>query len=163
VESNGMICSLQELGVDMQNIPSDMAEGIFVFPDDVSVGDPVEPLLNLDDAALEFDLTPNRAECLNMLGVSYDVSAILDKPVKWRDDTTHPVREKAAAVVSVSVDVPELTPYYGAFSVKDIGVKPSARSVRCYLIAAGIRPINNVVDSPTYVLIEYGQPLHAFY
>src|SRR5699024_8339926 len=162
VESNGMICSLQELGVDMQNIPSDMAEGIFVFPDDVSVGDPVEPLLNLDDAVLEFDLTPNRADCLNMLGVSYEVSAILDKPVKWPDETIHPVQEKAEDVVSVNVDVPELTPYYGAFIVKDVEIKPSPLWMRNYLIAAGIRPINNVVDITNYVLIEYGQPLHAF-
>src|SRR5699024_5785817 len=99
VESNGMICSLQELGVHEQYVPKDVADGIFVFPDDAVVGDSVKRLLNLDDAVLEFDLTPNRADCLSMIGVGYEVSAILDKPVKWPDETIHPVQEKAADVV----------------------------------------------------------------
>ncbi|MRT18609.1 phenylalanine--tRNA ligase subunit beta, partial [Vitellibacter sp. q18] len=71
VESNGMICSLQELGIEERYVPKDVADGIYVFPTDVTVGESVEPLLNLNDAVLEFDLTPNRADCLSMLGVAY--------------------------------------------------------------------------------------------
>ncbi|MFD2046271.1 phenylalanine--tRNA ligase subunit beta [Ornithinibacillus salinisoli] len=162
VESNGMICSLQELGIEEKYVPKDIAEGIFVFPNDVTVGESVEPLLNLNDAVLEFDLTPNRADCLSMLGVAYEVAAILDQDVKLPDETVETKDESAADYVSVEVEDAELNPYYGAIVIKDIEVKASPLWMRNYLMAAGIRPINNVVDITNYVLLEYGQPLHAF-
>jgi len=162
VESNGMICSLQELGIDEKYVSKDVAEGIFVFPDDVTIGESVDPLLNLDDAVLEFDLTPNRADCLSMLGVAYEVGAILDQPIHLPEEKVKTAEESAQAYVSVEVEDKDLNPYYGAFMIKDIEVKPAPLWLRNYLIAAGIRPINNVVDITNYVLLEYGQPLHAF-
>src|SRR5690625_4916341 len=162
VESNGMICSLSELGIDEAYIPADMADGIYVFPEDVEVGESVESLLNLDDAILDFDLTPNRADCLSMLGVAYEVSAILDVPIKLPDVSVTTIDEKTSDYTSVTVENPKLTPYYGAFIIKDVEIKPSPLWMRNYLMAAGIRPINNVVDITNYVLLEYGQPLHAF-
>ncbi|WP_284139783.1 phenylalanine--tRNA ligase subunit beta [Virgibacillus sp. LDC-1] len=162
IESNGMICSLQELGIEEKYVPKDVSEGIFVFPEDVKVGESVEPLLNLNDAVLEFDLTPNRADCLNMLGVAYEVAAILDQPLDLPDESVSTIAEKASDYISVEVKDKEINPYYGAFVIKDITVKPSPLWMRNYLIAAGIRPINNVVDITNYVLLEYGQPLHAF-
>ncbi|MUK86916.1 phenylalanine--tRNA ligase subunit beta [Ornithinibacillus sp. L9] len=162
VESNGMICSPQELGIEEKYVPKDIAEGIFVFPNDVTVGENVEPLLNLNDAVLEFDLTPNRADCLSMLGVAYEVAAILDKPITLPDETLETGEEPATDYISVDVEDAELSPYYGALVIKDIEVKPSPLWMRNYLMAAGIRPINNVVDITNYVLLEYGQPLHAF-
>ncbi|TFJ93940.1 phenylalanine--tRNA ligase subunit beta [Lentibacillus salicampi] len=162
VESNGMICSLQELGIEEKYVPKDIAEGIFVFPDDVTVGEDVEPLLNLNDAVLEFDLTPNRSDALSMLGVAYETAAILGQDVKLPEETVHSAAEKAADYVSVSVKDPDLNPYYGAFIARDITIKPAPLWMRNALIAAGIRPINNVVDITNYVLLEYGQPLHAF-
>ncbi|SFB24424.1 phenylalanyl-tRNA synthetase beta subunit [Lentibacillus halodurans] len=162
VESNGMICSLQELGIDEKYVPKDIAEGIFVFPDDVTVGESVEPLLNLNDAVLEFDLTPNRADALSMLGVAYETAAILDQEVHLPSETVHPGGGKTGDYVSVKVEAPELNPYYGAFIARDVEIKPSPMWMRNALMAAGIRPINNVVDITNYVLLEYGQPLHAF-
>ncbi|MFD1362205.1 phenylalanine--tRNA ligase subunit beta [Lentibacillus salinarum] len=162
VESNGMICSLQELGVDEKYVPKDVAEGIFVFPDDVTVGESVEPLLNLNDAILEFDLTPNRADALSMLGVAYEAAAILDQDVTLPSEDVEHGSEKADDYISVQVETPELNPYYGAFMAKDVEIKPSPLWMRNALMAAGIRPINNVVDITNYVLLEYGQPLHAF-
>ncbi|GGJ84482.1 phenylalanine--tRNA ligase beta subunit [Lentibacillus kapialis] len=162
IESNGMICSLQELGIDEKYVPKDIAEGIFVFPDEVAVGDSVEPLLNLNDAVLEFDLTPNRADALSMLGVAYETAAILNQEVKMPNEEIHTGGEEAADYISVSVENPDLNPYYGAFIAKDIDVKPAPLWIRNALIASGIRPINNVVDITNYVLLEYGQPLHAF-
>jgi len=162
IESNGMICSLQELGIDEKYVPRDIAEGIFVFPDDVTVGESVEPLLNLNDAVLEFDLTPNRADALSMLGVAYETAAILDQDVMLPSEKVHAAGEKAADYVSVEVKDPDLNPYYGAFIAKDITIKPSPLWMRNALMAAGIRPINNVVDITNFVLLEYGQPLHAF-
>ncbi|WP_112181568.1 MULTISPECIES: phenylalanine--tRNA ligase subunit beta [Paraliobacillus] len=162
VESNGMICSLQELGIEEKFVPKDIADGIFVFPDDVEVGTEAASLLNLDDAILELGLTPNRSDALSMLGVAYEVAAILDVQVQLPDETVETTAEKATDQVKVTVEAPELNPYYGAFVVKDIKVGPSPLWMSNYLIAAGIRPINNVVDITNYVLLEYGQPLHAF-
>ncbi|SEO81502.1 phenylalanyl-tRNA synthetase beta subunit [Amphibacillus marinus] len=162
VESNGMICSLQELGVAEQYVPKESVEGIFVFPADVEVGHDVSDYLNLDDAILELGLTPNRSDALSMLGVAYEVAAILNETVQLPSEEIAPVAESATELVSIKVAVPEDNPYYGAFLIKDIKVGPAPLWMRNYLIAAGIRPINNVVDITNYVLLEYGQPLHAF-
>jgi phenylalanyl-tRNA synthetase beta chain len=162
VDSNGMICSLQELGIDEKYVPKDAEDGIFVFPDDVKAGESVEPLLNLNDAVLEFDLTPNRSDALSMLGVAYEVAAILDKTIHLPDEKVNTLDEDANDHISVEVEAPELNPYYAAFLIKDLEIKPSPLWMSNYLMAAGIRPINNVVDITNYVLLEYGQPLHAF-
>ena len=162
IESNGMICSLQELGLQEAYIPKDVADGIFVFPSDVKVGEPVEGLLHLDDAVLEFDLTPNRADCLSMLGVAYEVAAILNKPLNLPEETVDMADKNAGDAVTVTVEDKELCPYYGAFVIENVKIGPSPLWMQNYLMAAGIRPINNVVDITNYVLLEYGQPLHAF-
>lgn len=162
VESNGMICSLQELGIDEKYIPSQFAEGIYVFPEDVEVGVQVEELLNLNDVILEFDLTPNRSDALSMLGVAYEVAAILDKPLQLPEVRISEIEEEAKEHISVQVDATDLCPYYGAFIIKDVEIKSAPLWMQNYLLAAGVRPINNVVDITNYVLLEYGQPLHAF-
>ncbi|WP_407269117.1 phenylalanine--tRNA ligase subunit beta [Radiobacillus sp. PE A8.2] len=162
VESNGMICSLQELGIEEKFVPKEFAEGIFVFPADAEVGADALQLLNLDDAILELGLTPNRSDALSMLGVAYEVAAILDKEVILPEEEPDTVTEQAADYIKVNVEAPELNPYYGAFVIKDVKIGPSPLWMRNALMAAGIRPINNVVDITNYVLLEYGQPLHAF-
>lgn len=162
IESNGMICSMQELGVQEEYVLPEFAEGIVVLPDDAEIGTDVRKLLNLDDAILELDLTPNRADALSMLGVAYDVSAIVDKPISYPKPEVDTIDEDINKYVTVDVKDPSLCPYYGAFIIKDVQIKPSPIWMQNYLLAAGIRPINNVVDITNYVLIEYGQPLHAF-
>ncbi|QGH35255.1 phenylalanine--tRNA ligase subunit beta [Gracilibacillus salitolerans] len=162
VESNGMICSLQELGVEEKFVPKEFASGIFVFPEDAEIGADVNELLNLDDIIMELGLTPNRSDALSMLGVAYEVAAILDVPIRLPHTNYHTDEGKAANHVSVKVEATEQNPYYGAFLIKDVKLGPSPLWMRNYLMAAGIRPINNVVDITNYVLIEYGQPLHAF-
>ncbi|UFT97981.1 phenylalanine--tRNA ligase subunit beta [Radiobacillus kanasensis] len=162
VESNGMICSLQELGIEEKFVPKDVAEGIFVFPDHVEVGANAMGELNLDDAILELGLTPNRSDALSMLGVAYEVATILDLPIKLPEVDVDTLDNKASDKVSVHVEAKDLNPYYGAFVVENIEIGPSPLWMKNYLIAAGIRPINNVVDITNYVLLEYGQPLHAF-
>src|SRR5690625_5365367 len=110
IESNGMICSLQELGVDDKYVPTDVAEGIFVFPDDVQVGEDVRTLLNLDDAVLEFDLTPNRADALSMIGVAYEVAAILDVPITLPDETLETIDKSSSDRKSTRLEDSEQTP-----------------------------------------------------
>ncbi|MEK4802437.1 phenylalanine--tRNA ligase subunit beta [Oceanobacillus sp. FSL K6-0118] len=162
IESNGMICSLQELGVDEKYIPTDIADGIFVFPEDAVVGESVVSLLNLNDAILDLDVLANRADALSMLGVAYDVAAILNKEVNLPEEEYSTSEGKTEDYIAIEVEAPELNPYYGAFIIQDVEIKPSPLWMRNYLMAVGVRPINNVVDITNYVLMEYGQPLHAF-
>ena len=162
VESSGMICSLQELGIEAQYVPKEYETGIFVFPEETAIGEPVESFLNLDDAVLEFDLTPNRADCLNMIGVAYEVAAILDKPLNLPEVSVSWEDQETSELVQVKIEDTKLNPYYAAFIVENIEVKEAPLWMRNRLIAMGIRPINNVVDITNYVLLEYGQPLHAF-
>lgn len=161
-ESNGMICSLQELGVKEKDVPKEFADGIFVFPEEVEVGSNAVSLLNLDDLIIELGLTPNRSDALSMAGVAYEVAAAIDGSYELAEEKVKTSDEEAADYISVVVEDTEANPYYGAFVIKDIQVGPSPLWMRNRLTAAGIRPINNVVDITNYVLMEYGQPLHAF-
>src|SRR5699024_4168705 len=107
-------------------------------------------------------LTPNRADALSMIGVAHEVAAILDKNVELPDVNVNVKEEKATDYISVDVEDADLCSYYGAFIVKNLKVKPSPLWMQNRLLTAGIRPINNVVDITNYILMEYGQPLHAF-
>lgn len=160
--SNGMICSLAELGVDNNLVPKEYADGIFVFEEDVPVGQDALPYLNLDDAILELDILPNSAHCLNMIGVAHEVGALLNQKIKVPSIELTEDKERAAEYVSVDVEVPDQVPYYGARVIDRIKVAPSPRWLQLRLIAAGVRPISNVVDIANYVMLEYGQPLHTF-
>ncbi|MRG87646.1 phenylalanine--tRNA ligase subunit beta [Salinibacillus xinjiangensis] len=160
--SNGMICSQQELGTDPKFVQKEFEDGIFVFPEDAEVGADAVELLNLDDTILEFELTPNRSDCLSMNGVGYEVAAVLDRTLLLPNIEVDTTTQKASDHIQVKVEEPELNPYYGAFVIQNVKVGPSPLWMRNRLIAAGIRPINNVVDITNYVLLEYGQPLHAF-
>lgn len=160
--SNGMICSLQELGVNEKEVPEEYKDGIFVFPEDVEAGEDAISLLNLDDKIIELGLTPNRSDALSMAGVAYEVAAAIDGSYTLAEENVEESDEAASDHISVTVEDEEANPYYGAFVIKDIEVGPAPLWMRNRLTAAGIRPINNVVDITNYVLLEYGQPLHAF-
>ncbi|WP_066386016.1 phenylalanine--tRNA ligase subunit beta [Neobacillus mesonae] len=161
-ESNGMICSLQELGMEGKIVPKEYAEGIFVFPADAVVGTDAIAELNRDDEVLELGLTPNRSDCLSMLGVAYEVAAILGKDVKLPETNVEAAAEKASDYVKIVVDVPEDNPLYAAKIIKNVKIGPSPLWMQTRLMNSGIRPHNNVVDITNYILLEYGQPLHAF-
>lgn len=160
--SMGMICSLQELGVETKFVPKEILEGIFVFPKAAEVGKDAVEYLNLNDEILELDLTPNRADCLNMIGVAYEVAAILDRGVTIPIPVLNVSIDKASDFIQVRVEAREDNPHYQAIIIKDLKIAPSPLWLQNRLMAAGIRPISNVVDVTNYVLLEYGQPLHAF-
>jgi phenylalanyl-tRNA synthetase beta chain len=161
-ESNGMICSLTELGIEAKVVAKEYSEGIFVFPQDAEVGTDAIALLNRNDEVLELGLTPNRADCLSMLGVAYEVAAILGREVKLPEIDQQPVNEKATDYITVKVDANEDNPLYAAKVIKNVKIGPSPLWMQTRLMSAGIRPHNNVVDITNYILLEYGQPLHAF-
>ncbi|MFT8321371.1 MAG: phenylalanine--tRNA ligase subunit beta [Bacillus sp. (in: firmicutes)] len=161
-ESNGMICSLQELGIESKLIAKDYAEGIFVFPSDVEVGKDALEYLERDDSVLELGLTPNRSDCLSMLGVAYEVAAVLGKEVLLPEVDYAKAGGKASDYVQVKVENKEDAHSYTAKIIKNVKIAPSPLWMQGRLMAAGIRPHNNVVDITNYILLEYGQPLHAF-
>lgn len=164
VLSQGMICSAKELGMNDKLLPKELQEGILVLPEGTEVGVPIVKVLGLDDQVLELDLTPNRSDCLSMLGAAYEVSAILGreltlpKPEKELVEVSDP----AGNHISVSIEAEEQCPHYAARYVTGVKVGGSPLWMQNRLMAAGVRPINNIVDITNYVMLEYGQPLHAF-
>ena len=160
-ESNGMICSLQELGVEGRVVPKAYADGIYVLPEDAVPGSDALELIGLRDTVLELGLTPNRSDALSMLGVAYEVAAILSQEVKLPEIQYTTVSEKAEDYIKVHVEAKE-NPLYAAKVVKNVKIAESPLWLQHYLMAAGVRPHNNVVDITNYILMEYGQPLHAF-
>lgn len=160
--SNGMICSLQELGVEGKLVPKAYAEGIYVFPNEVRAGDSALTQLGLYDRIMEFDLTPNRSDALSMIGVAYEVAAILSKDIKLPEISYEASSEKAQDALKLTVEAPEDNPMYVAKVVKNVKVAESPQWLQNTLMSSGIRPHNNIVDITNFVLLEYGQPLHAF-
>lgn len=160
--SNGMICSLQELGVEGKLVPKAYAEGIYVIASDVVPGTDALDYLHYRDTILELDLTPNRSDALSMLGVAYEVAAILNTTVTLPNTAITPVAAKASDKLSLRVEDTQANPMYVAKIVQNVQVQPSPLWLQQRLMAAGVRPLNNVVDITNFVLMEYGQPLHAF-
>ncbi|MGX7417514.1 phenylalanine--tRNA ligase subunit beta [Carnobacterium gallinarum] len=161
--SNGMICSLQELAFSESVVPKKYAEGIYILPENAVPGESVFPILAMDDAILDLSITPNRADALSMRGVAYEVGAIYDlvpqfKTIELKEDAT----ETVADYIKVAVADTEDAPSYTIRVIKDVTIGESPLWLQTKLMNAGIRPINNVVDSTNYILLEYGQPLHAF-
>lgn len=160
VESQGMICSGDELGIDEKYLSKEEQEGILVLDDEVAVGTDAIAYLGLDDFILDLDLTPNRSDCLSMIGLGYEVAAILGRDVQLPQVDHHEEQQPAPIQVSVAAD--SYCPYYSARVIRGVKIQASPQWLKNYLIAAGIRPINVVVDITNYVMLEYGQPLHAF-
>ncbi|RTQ94178.1 phenylalanine--tRNA ligase subunit beta [Lysinibacillus telephonicus] len=160
-ESNGMICSLQELGIEGRVVPKVYADGIYVLPEDAVPGSDALELIGLRDIVLELGLTPNRSDALSILGVAYEVAAILSQEVKLPKINYETSSEKAQDYLKLRVEAKE-NPLYGAKVVKNVKIAESPLWLQHYLMAAGVRPHNNVVDITNYILMEYGQPLHAF-
>ncbi|MGY3779024.1 phenylalanine--tRNA ligase subunit beta [Isobaculum melis] len=161
--SNGMICSLQEVGFDDKVIPKAYAEGIYLLPEDAIPGDSVFPYLGMDDAILELSITPNRADALSMRGVAHEVGAIYDKKPQFKAvELNEAPDDSVQNYVKVAVENAEDAPFYTMRVIKNVTIAESPAWLKNKLMHAGIRPINNVVDITNYILLEYGQPLHAF-
>ncbi|CCV65537.1 Phenylalanyl-tRNA synthetase, beta chain [Paracholeplasma brassicae] len=159
VESNGMICSLRELGIEDKYVSEKFKDGIYYFEQDVPLGVDPRPYLGLDQDTIELSLTPNRADLLSVLGFAHDLGAVLEHKVVYEEKPV--VESDELNPVVVKLDTDKCTKYY-ARHVSQVVVRESPEWLRGILIASGIRPINNVVDVTNYVLLELGTPLHAF-
>lgn len=164
VESQGMICSAKELGMNDRLLPKEIQEGILVLPESAEAGRDILDVLSLNDEVLELDLTPNRSDCLSMLGVAYEIATLLGREVKL-PHVQEGLRESESVArdkVQIEISAPEQCAHYAARVIEGVAIGPAPLWMQNRLMSAGIRPINNVVDITNYVMLEYGQPLHAF-
>ncbi|WP_138752578.1 phenylalanine--tRNA ligase subunit beta [Paenibacillus sinopodophylli] len=162
VESQGMICSAKELGLNEKLLPKEQQEGILVLPATAKIGTPIVDVLAIDDEVLELDLTPNRSDCLSMIGVAYEIGALTGREVRLPAAAINHTTVRTDSLVSVNISAPDQCSHYSARYIKGVKIAASPLWLQNRLIAAGVRPINNVVDVTNFVMLEYGQPLHAF-
>ena len=159
VESQGMICSLAELGLSKSVVPKNYQEGIYVFETEQELGSDVVEVLGLNDYILDLSITPNRADALSMRGLTYELGALYNNKVNFNDVKKEENYEATSLQVAVESD--SCRNYVGQI-VKNVEVKSSPLWLQTRLMNSGIRPINNIVDITNYVLLEFGQPMHAF-
>ncbi len=160
-ESNGMICSLGELGIESKYQTEEDRKGIHILDKDAPIGEDALKYLEFDDETIDFELTANRSDLLSVIGMAYEVGAILGEKVLIKEDSIKSELDDINNFVSLDVQT-ENCPVYLARMVKNVTIKESPQFIKARLMASGIRPINNVVDISNYVMIEYGQPLHFF-
>lgn len=161
VESEGMLCALDELGVDKKYLKEDEVRGIHILDDDAPIGEDAIKYLGIDDEVIDFELTANRADLLSVLGMAYELGAIYNKKVKLPEINYEEIDENINDLIKLEVKTDSCKAYIGKI-VKDVTIKESPDFIKNRLIASGIRPINNVVDISNYVMLETGQPMHFF-
>jgi phenylalanyl-tRNA synthetase beta chain len=164
VESHGMICSAKELGLNDRLLPKEIQEGILVLPENLKIGENILDVMGMRDEIMELDLTPNRSDCLSMIGVAYEIAAIIGRVVKLpaADEQVHLTKTRASDRIQVKINAADYCDHYAVRLIEGIRITASPLWLQNRLMAAGIRPINNIVDITNYVMLEYGQPLHAF-
>lgn len=162
VPSNGMMCSIEELGSTREMYPEAPENGIYIFPEDVEVGTDAIEALGLHDTVFEYEITSNRVDCYSVIGIAREAAATFDKPFCPPVVTVKENSEKVEDYVSVEVQDKDLCTRYCARVCTNIKIGPSPKWMQRRLAASGIRPINNLVDITNYVMEEYGQPMHAF-
>lgn len=167
VESNGMLCSLGELGLTVYDFPYAVADGIFILQNEddcvpLVPGVDICEAIGFNDTSVEFEITSNRPDCLSVIGLAREASATFNMPINVNEPKINKTCDDVKNYLSVSVENKQLCKRYAAGIVKNVKVGPSPRWMRERLRASGVRPINNLVDITNFVMLEYGQPMHAF-
>lgn len=162
VVSEGMMCSVAELGVTVHDFPYAIEDGILIIQECCKPGDDIREALGINDTTVEFEITSNRPDCLSVIGLAREAAATFDKELHLPEPKVRHEEGNINDMLSVEVKNPSLCRRYVARMVKDIKIAPSPRWMRERLRASGVRPINNLVDITNYVMLEYGQPMHAF-
>ncbi|WMJ24072.1 phenylalanine--tRNA ligase subunit beta [Paludicola sp. MB14-C6] len=162
VVSEGMLCSVAELNVTVHDFPYAIEDGIFLIEEDCKPGDDIHDAIGINDTCVEFEITSNRPDCLSVIGLARETAATYGVPLKLNAPVVKGSGDDIKNYISVEVKNAELCPRYIAKAVKNVKIEPSPRWMRERLRASGVRPINNLVDITNYVMLEYGQPLHAF-
>ena len=162
VESNGMLCSLGELGLDKRDFPYAIEDGIFIMQEDCEIGEDIHTAIGLNDTSVEFEITSNRPDCLSVTGLARETAATYNLPLNIPTPSFKGVDGDINEMLKVDIINTEKCQRYCAGIVKNVKIGPSPRWMRERLRASGVRPINNFVDITNYVMLEYGQPMHAF-
>ena len=169
VESAGMCCSYKELGMTEHDWPLSFGDGLFVLQSDPDImamkprpGDDINKLIGTDDSIVEFEITPNRPDCLSVIGLAREASATFSRPLRLHTPIVKGCGGSIADLVDIEIEDGDLCPRYTASMVKIVKIAPSPAWMRERLRNSGVRPINNIVDITNYVMLEYGQPMHAF-
>lgn len=162
VMSNGMMCSIAELNLTKGDFPYAAENGIFLLQEDCQVGQDIASAIGCNDTCVEFEITPNRPDCLSVLGLAREAAVTFGKELKMHTPQVKGCGGDIHDYLSVEVRNPQLCPRYTARVVKNVKIGPSPRWMRERLRASGVRPIDNIVDITNYVMLEYGQPMHAF-
>ena len=161
--SNGMLCSLKELGLTLNDFPYAIEDGIWILQEDCKPGDDINTVIGNDDTVVDFEITNNRPDCYSIIGLAREAAAAFHKPMKHHDPVIH--GSNAGSIfdkLDVEVPAEKLCNRYTARMVTNVKIGPSPKWLRQRLRANGVRPINNIVDITNYVMLEYGQPMHAF-
>lgn len=162
VESNGMLCSLGELGLTTHDFPNAVEDGIFIIQEDCEPGQDIHDAIGFNDTSVEFEITSNRPDCLSVTGLAREASATFNREINVPVPEFKGIDENIDDALKVNVQNTNLCRRYCAGIVKNVKIEPSPRWMRERLRACGVRPINNFVDITNYVMLEYGQPMHAF-
>lgn len=167
VESNGMLCSLGELGLTTHDFPYAIADGIFIMQQEegcpeLELGMDIKEAIGLNDTSVEFEITSNRPDCMSVIGLARETHATFDRPYTVKEPTFKGIEGDINSMLKVEIHNKELCPRYIAGVVKNVKIGMSPRWMRERLRASGVRPINNFVDITNYVMLEYGHPMHAF-
>ncbi len=167
VESNGMLCSLGELGLTVHDFPYAIADGIFIMQNEdgcapFEIGQDIKEAIGLNDTSVEFEITSNRPDCLSVLGLAREAHATFNRPLNIKEPQFKGNNEDINSMLKVEIENKELCTRYIAGVVKNVKIGPSPRWMRERLRASGVRPINNFVDITNFVMLEYGHPMHAF-
>ena len=158
-----VICTLADLHAEQREFPHCINDGIFVLHEDCRPGDDIRPVINADDHVVEFEITPNRPDCLSVIGLAREVSATFQAPLRLHEPVVKGGGDgNLAELLDVETPDPDLCPRYTARMVRGVKIGPSPKWMRERLRSMGVRPINNIVDITNYVMLEYGQPMHAF-
>ena len=157
------VCTLADLRAEQAEFPHCIPDGIFILHEDCTPGDDIKPVINADDHVVEFEITPNRPDCLSVIGLAREAAATFDRPLKLHEPVVRGGAEGSLAeLLDVETPDADLVPRYTARMVRNVKIAPSPKWMRERLRAMGVRPINNIVDITNYVMLEYGQPMHAF-
>lgn len=167
VESNGMLCSLGELGLTIHDFPYAIADGIFIMQQEegcvpFELGQDIREAIGFDDTSVEFEITSNRPDCMSVIGLARETHATFDRPYTVKEPAYNGIDGDINSMLKVTIHNKELCPRYIAGVVKNVKIGMSPRWMRERLRASGVRPINNFVDITNYVMLEYGHPMHAF-
>ena len=162
IESNGMMCSAEELGIDTDNLPEELLDGIYILDREYPLGKDIKEVLGLNDAVVEFEITNNRPDCLSIIGIAREAAATFGEKLDYPAISYKDNKENIKDYIDIEVRNAELCTRYAAKVVKNVVIKESPAWMQERLQKAGVRAINNIVDITNFVMLELGQPMHAF-